>query len=118
MPKLDIPGLTGLRFIAAFSILFLHAVAWCIPFNDTNIPNAIGSWVGVYGMPLFFVLSGFVIHYNYALAFRERPYGTASRRFFSARFARIYPLYFFFLVYGSISDFTSNWIGYAPREFT
>jgi len=118
MPKVDIPGLTGLRFIAAFSILFLHAVAWCIPFNDTNIPNAIAGWIGVYGMPLFFVLSGFVIHYNYALAFRERPYGTASRGFFAARFARIYPLYFFFLVFGSISDFTANWIGYAPREFT
>jgi peptidoglycan/LPS O-acetylase OafA/YrhL len=118
MPKVEIPQLTGLRFVAAFSILFLHAVAWCIPFTDTNIPNAIGNWVGVYGMPLFFVLSGFVIHYNYALLFRDAPYSAASRSFLAARFARIYPLYFFFFVFGSISDFTSNWIGYAPREFT
>ncbi len=81
MPKVEIPQLTGLRFVAAFSILFLHAVAWCIPFTETNIPNAIGNWVGVFGMPLFFVLSGFVIHYNYALPFRDAPYGAASRSF-------------------------------------
>src|SRR5215467_4232256 len=108
MPKADIPALTGLRFAAAFSILFLHAVYWCIPFTDTKLPNAIASWVGVYGMPLFFVLSGFVIHYNYGLLFHDQPYTAASRHFSVARFARIYPLYFFFFVFGSISDFTAN----------
>jgi peptidoglycan/LPS O-acetylase OafA/YrhL len=117
MSKVDIPQLTGLRFVAAFSILFLHAVDWCIPFTDTNLPIAIANWVGVYGMPLFFVLSGFVIHYNYALLFHDRPYAGASRNFFAARFARIYPLYFFFFLFGALSDFTSNWISYAPTEF-
>jgi peptidoglycan/LPS O-acetylase OafA/YrhL len=117
MSKVEIPQLTGLRFVAAFSILFLHAVDWCIPFTDTNLPIAIANWVGVYGMPLFFVLSGFVIHYNYALLFRDRPYAGASRNFLAARFARIYPLYFFFFLFGALSDFTSNWIGDAPTEF-
>jgi peptidoglycan/LPS O-acetylase OafA/YrhL len=118
MPKVEIPQLTGLRFVAAFSILFLHTVVWCIPFTDTNLPTAIAGWVGVYGMPLFFILSGFVIHYNYASLFRDLPYATSAWGFFAARFARIYPLYFFFLLFGSLSDFTANWIGYAPREFT
>jgi peptidoglycan/LPS O-acetylase OafA/YrhL len=118
MPKGDIPQLTGLRFVAAFSILFLHTIYWCIPFTDTNVPTAIAGWIGVYGMPLFFVLSGFVIHYNYASLFRDQPYATASRNFFAARFARIYPLYFFFFVFGSISDFTFNWIDYAPTKFS
>lgn len=117
MPKSEIPQLTGLRFLAAFSILFLHTVVWCTPFNDTRIPLAIANAVGVYGMPLFFVLSGFVIHYNYAVLFRDQSLGSASRNFFSARFARLYPLYFFFLVFGSLSDFVSNWISYAPKEF-
>jgi peptidoglycan/LPS O-acetylase OafA/YrhL len=117
MPKSEIPQLTGLRFLAAFSILFLHTVVWCIPFNDTRIPLAIANAVGVYGMPLFFVLSGFVIHYNYAVLFRDQSLGSASRNFFSARFARLYPLYFFFLLFGSLSDFVSNWISYAPKEF-
>src|SRR5882724_879095 len=118
MPKVEIPQLTGLRFVAAFSILFLHTVVWCIPFTDTQLPTAIAGWVGVYGMPLFFILSGFVIHYNYAGLFRDLPYATSAWSFFAARFARIYPLYFFFLLFGSLSDFTANWIGYAPREFT
>ena len=42
------------------------------------------------GMTLFFVLSGFVIHYNYNATI-TRPGGT--RAFFVARFARLYPLY-------------------------
>ena len=117
MPKSEIPQLTGLRFLAAFSILFLHTVHWCIPFNDTRIPVAIAGAVGVFGMPLFFVLSGFVIHYNYAVLFRDQTLGGASRNFFSARFARLYPLYFFFLLFGSISDFVTNWIGHNPQEF-
>jgi peptidoglycan/LPS O-acetylase OafA/YrhL len=117
MPKSEIPQLTGLRFLAAFSILFLHTVVWCIPFNDSKVPSAIAGAIGVYGMPLFFVLSGFVIHYNYAALFRDQSLGSAWRNFFSARFARLYPLYFFFLVFGSLSDFVSNWISYAPKEF-
>lgn len=117
MPKSEIPQLTGLRFLAAFSILFLHTVVWCTPFNDTKVPLAVANAVGLYGMPLFFVLSGFVIHYNYAVLFRDQSLGSASRNFFSARFARLYPLYFFFLVFGSLSDFISNWLSWAPREF-
>jgi peptidoglycan/LPS O-acetylase OafA/YrhL len=42
------------------------------------------------GMTLFFVLSGFVIHYNYNATI-PRPGG--MRAFFVARFARLYPLY-------------------------
>lgn len=117
MPKSEIPQLTGLRFLAAFSILILHTVAWCIPFNDTRIPLAIAGAIGVFGMPLFFVLSGFVIHYNYAALFRDQTLGSASRNFFSARFARLYPLFLFFMVFGSVSDFVANWISYAPKEF-
>jgi peptidoglycan/LPS O-acetylase OafA/YrhL len=44
-------------------------------------------------MSLFFVLSGFVIHYNYADLFQAEPLKTAAREFFVARFARLYPLY-------------------------
>jgi hypothetical protein len=46
-----------------------------------------------FGMSAFFVLSGFVIHYNYIEAFKTLPYAQAARYFFAARFARLYPLY-------------------------
>ena len=51
-----------------------------------------------FGMPLFFTLSGFIIHYVYADAFaaqRRRAVG----EFAIARFSRIYPLYAVLLAY-------------------
>ena len=44
-------------------------------------------------MPLFFVLSGFVIHYNYAQPVHAQPL-RGTYNFFVARFARLYPMYF------------------------
>ena len=44
-------------------------------------------------MSPFFVLSGFVIQYNYAGIFREERLSFAIRTFLVARFARLYPLY-------------------------
>ncbi|HEV8014101.1 MAG TPA: acyltransferase [Stellaceae bacterium] len=113
--KIELPALTGLRFVAAFSILFMHATEWCTPFRGGGgFFQTIAAVVGIYGMPLFFVLSGFVIHYNYGPRFRDLSYGEALREFFAARFARLYPLYIFFFVFGSLSDFTANWLaGYA-----
>jgi peptidoglycan/LPS O-acetylase OafA/YrhL len=115
MTKAEIAPLTGLRFAAAFSILFMHTTQWCAPFNDTLVFGTTAGLVGIYGMPLFFVLSGFVIHYNYAVLFKTQPYARALREFLAARFARIYPLYFFFFVFGVISDFMANWVPEFPR---
>jgi peptidoglycan/LPS O-acetylase OafA/YrhL len=105
-----IDALTGLRFLAAASILITHTATWTAPFNTANPVSTVASVIGVYGMPLFFVLSGFVIHYNYAGLFRERSWRSATAEFFVARFARLYPLYFCFFIVGMISDFTVNWI--------
>jgi peptidoglycan/LPS O-acetylase OafA/YrhL len=105
-----VDALTGLRFLAAASILISHTATWTAPFNAANPIHTVASVIGVYGMPLFFVLSGFVIHYNYARLFRERSWRSATAEFFIARFARLYPLYFCFFVVGMISDFTVNWL--------
>src|SRR4029079_19621104 len=59
-----IPALTGLRFFAAFFILVAHAGYSIGQFQDSNISRYI-SFIALYGMQLFFVLSGFVIEYNY-----------------------------------------------------
>jgi peptidoglycan/LPS O-acetylase OafA/YrhL len=105
-----VDALTGLRFLAAASILISHTANWTAPFNTANPISMVTAAIGVYGMPLFFVLSGFVIHYNYARLFRERSWRSATAEFFIARFARLYPLYFCFVVVGLISDFTVNWL--------
>jgi peptidoglycan/LPS O-acetylase OafA/YrhL len=61
------------------------------------------------GMTLFFVLSGFVIHYNYGEEVAGLRFGQL-RRFGVARLARLYPLYllalcFYFFVAGTRHPF-------------
>jgi peptidoglycan/LPS O-acetylase OafA/YrhL len=86
MNRLD--PLTGLRGVAAYSVLLAHG-------GDTFFPDAhsYNSRLAYFGMSLFFLLSGFVIYYNYAELFRKEPLIAAVRVFFAARFARLYPLY-------------------------
>ena len=90
-PLIDIPSLTGLRFIAAFSIALGHSLphteVWGIDFHG----------ITAIGMPIFFTLSGFIIHYVYADQFAKRQSG-AIPNFAVSRFSRIYPLYWFLLV--------------------
>jgi peptidoglycan/LPS O-acetylase OafA/YrhL len=89
---LALPALTGIRFVAAFLVLAAHAAtiirfAGPEPFWHICVTQLSGI-----GMPLFFVLSGFVIHYNYFHLIRSEPFrGTFN--FFIARFARLYPMY-------------------------
>jgi peptidoglycan/LPS O-acetylase OafA/YrhL len=93
--KSPIPSLTGFRFLAAATIVWSHSLA------DIAAPD---GWLmdtgrlGTAGMTLFFVLSGFVIHYNYGddvAGFRLR----GLRAFGVARLARLYPLYFLMLCF-------------------
>jgi peptidoglycan/LPS O-acetylase OafA/YrhL len=113
-PRLEarppIPSLTGLRFFAAFFILFGHAVGWIAQFTDSNVGSYF-SFVGMYGMPLFFVLSGFVIHYNYRDLFLQQGISRAVCEFAAARFARLYPLYFVLLLFATGMD------GFVPRLY-
>jgi peptidoglycan/LPS O-acetylase OafA/YrhL len=84
-----LPALTGLRFVAAAIVVMYHARAM-IPAFRTN-PWLTFFGAGYTGVSLFFVLSGFVLTYNYLT-----PDGTGVRSvrdFLSARFARVYPVY-------------------------
>lgn len=52
----------GLRFVAAFSILLAHVMA---PLHVNVFGLRIFLWsISFLGMPLFFVLRDFVIHYH------------------------------------------------------
>jgi len=69
-----LPALTGLRFLAALSVLLGHATGTLLHFGDGENRWCIllGDLTGI-GVPLFFVLSGFVIHYNYHRPIRDNP---------------------------------------------
>jgi peptidoglycan/LPS O-acetylase OafA/YrhL len=81
--------LTGLRGVAAYSVLLAHAAQSSFPYYQDLVYNRLSA----FGMSLFFVLSGFVIYYNYAELFRQESLASAGWKFFAARFARLYPLY-------------------------
>jgi peptidoglycan/LPS O-acetylase OafA/YrhL len=79
--------LTGVRFAAALGILFFHyggpLVAWA-PAWVERVRVGGHVWVG-----LFYLLSGFVLAHAY-----PAPMGSEERRrFYAARFARLYPAY-------------------------
>jgi len=88
--------LTGLRFLLAL---------WVVVFHQASPDGYLGPWLaalppasynllrtGYVAVGVFFVLSGFVLAYNYPL---ETTWSAeARRRFAVARFARIYPSYF------------------------
>jgi peptidoglycan/LPS O-acetylase OafA/YrhL len=79
-------GLTGLRTFAAINIVFFHfsnpiSFGWFAP-----VVNA-----GFASVSFFIMLSGFVLAYNYAG--RARTGELNERRFWEARFTRLYPIY-------------------------
>lgn len=84
-------ALTGIRFIAALHVVLFHYL------NPARLDLAHPAHYATYhlirygyvGVSVFFVLSGFVLAYNYPF-FDTRA---DRRRFWRARFARIYPLY-------------------------
>jgi peptidoglycan/LPS O-acetylase OafA/YrhL len=89
----EIPALTGLRFVAAATIVLAH-------FDNGSGATLLGlpNTMSAVGMPLFFTLSGFIIHYVYAGAF-ARSWRTAVPAFALARFSRLYPLFFALLLF-------------------
>jgi peptidoglycan/LPS O-acetylase OafA/YrhL len=83
-PKLK--ALTTVRFLAALHVVLFHMrVTGILPGGPWWYQNF--ASIGYIGVNLFFVLSGFILVYTYA--------GTtvSPRRFWQARFARIYPAY-------------------------
>jgi peptidoglycan/LPS O-acetylase OafA/YrhL len=80
-----IHSLTGLRFIAALAVVMFHMV------SPPEWPAFVGRWFarGHVSVQLFFVLSGFILAYNYLGS--DKPVERGP--FWRARFARIYPVY-------------------------
>lgn len=89
-----IPPLTGLRFIAAFCIVLAHGLPKVMPVPVGQAPSWYVFMTSLwgFGMTLFFVLSGFVIHYNYSSTIKKNPL-LGIYNFLVARIARLYPLF-------------------------
>lgn len=111
-----IPALTGLRFIAAFSVALAHGITSCFQFDGG--PFALQYWIETlagFGMTLFFVLSGFVIHYNYRSVISGRGIAGVAE-FLWARFARLYPLFLLIILVDILFEKPTYYILGADRR--
>ena len=91
--------LTGLRAIAAYSVLLAHSISTAFYYQGENLLQPFASHLAFFGMSLFFVLSGFVIYYNYADLINKRGFVAGGYEFIVARFARLYPLYILVIIF-------------------
>jgi peptidoglycan/LPS O-acetylase OafA/YrhL len=86
----DLPQLTSLRFFAAFAIVILH-------YRDLlgTLPEGLRSLIigGQYGVTFFFILSGFILTYNYTPWFDTGVQDVKFWKFQRYRLAKIYPIY-------------------------
>jgi peptidoglycan/LPS O-acetylase OafA/YrhL len=85
-----VDALTSVRFLAAAYVAVFH---WAKPHMSSSWPTPLKNvaLTGYIGVSLFFVLSGFILSYNYTPD-EGRPH-LSRRAFWVARFARIYPAY-------------------------
>lgn len=104
----DIDSLTSIRGIAAFWIVLFHL-------SDILFPTLPGlSFLkplietGHYAVPLFFILSGYVLGLRY-LEKMNRPKPKQLLRFWWLRFGRIYPLHFCTLMVSLLLVARNGW---------
>jgi peptidoglycan/LPS O-acetylase OafA/YrhL len=104
--KPPLPALTGIRTLLAIFIILFHFtpphLGLLYPFIDNGY-----IFVGV-----FFLISGYILTYNYA----DRGKGLSKREFWLARFSRLYPVYFFVLLL-SITMLQDEWHARPHAEF-
>lgn len=81
MKAAHIPSLTALRFFAAAAIVYFHLQIYRVVATKPD-PNF------ALGVSFFFVLSGFILAYNY-----QDMAATGLRRFYIARVARLLPVH-------------------------
>lgn len=97
MPKsksIYLPGLNGIRAIAAISVIISHIG---LNLDLYQIPNAGGYALASFGVTMFFALSGFLITYL-LLSEKTKTETIAIRKFYVRRILRIWPLYYLYLI--------------------
>jgi peptidoglycan/LPS O-acetylase OafA/YrhL len=108
----QIRALTGLRAFPALLVVFYHFYRGHVPAVPV-VPYVVDA--GFVAVGMFFVLSGFILTYSYAGVPLRAP--SERRRFFRARFARVYPVYLLSLVIAFLAQLpdsateTATWKG-------
>lgn len=101
MKKIHFKGLTELRAIAAFFVVFHHIELYK---SREGLPSLFNSFfkdfissLGKNGVYIFFILSGFLI--SYLLLIEKNRFGKINvKKFYIRRILRIWPLYYFIVI--------------------
>ena len=104
--KPPLPALTGIRTLLALAIVLFHFKPPHLSLLDPIIDNGY-VFVGV-----FFLISGYVLTYNYA----DRARTLIKREFWLARFSRLYPVYLLVLIL-SVGMLRDEWHARPHFEF-
>jgi peptidoglycan/LPS O-acetylase OafA/YrhL len=113
-PK-SLPGLTGLRGLAALWVVLYHYCSLYLPALDAGWLGGLMSR-GYLAVDLFFLLSGFVLAHVYSDA-AERKGFAFFRAFMRARVARIYPLHLLVLALFVAMAFAVRGIHYVKDGY-
>jgi len=113
MRKPALPAITGLRTLLAITIILFHftpsGLTWSSHPSITLYPLINIGYVFV---SFFFLISGFILAYNYA----GRPEPMNAVDFWVARFSRLYPVYALTMVI-SIPMLMGEWAIRSRTEF-
>lgn len=97
--KIHLPGLNGLRFIAALLVIIDHTELFKSYLGlPTLWANSYSAYLGAFGVSIFFVLSGFLITYLLLEELKQGP--IQIKHFYLRRILRIWPLYYLLVIVG------------------
>src|SRR4051812_1692668 len=99
-PKLYLPGLNGIRAIAALIVIVFHIDNYLPMFNLPQIGFSTHQMAS-YAVVIFFALSGYLITYL-LLAEKKRFQQIDLAKFYMRRILRIWPVYYVVILMGII----------------
>ena len=107
-----IDSIQVLRGIAALSVVMFHFRSFLVPDGaDRSYPDALFGW-GAIGVDLFFVISGFIMHYVTS----DKSYGVrTSVQFIINRAIRIIPLYYIVLIFAFLTGGAMSTFHYQEK---
>ena len=110
MRKPALPALTGLRTLLALTILLFHFTPSGLRWGWFSLYPLID--IGYVFVSFFFLISGFILSYNYA----DRPGGVNIADFWMARLSRLYPVYLLTMLI-SLPMLVIEWHARSHAEF-
>ena len=111
----EIRALTGLRIVAAVWVVLFHfrpLLAGAAPSVSTALAPVLNA--GAQGVDLFFILSGFVLTWNYLERMGESWSTRATLRFLWLRLARVWPVYLVTMHLAAAWIIFTLYVGHTP----